>query len=139
MANEWTKVELLGPNRDGEVRRFTIADGTPVSKGTLMELTDPRTVTVSDGASAVFAGVTMESKNADDGATSIGCWTQGVFEVSCSGGVTLGYPVTGAGTNQVKVLADTASGATVAALASVIGQSFETGADAEVINVRLDL
>ena len=40
--HELVPVELYGANNDGEPRRYTIADGVTVSKGTLLALIDPR-------------------------------------------------------------------------------------------------
>ena len=100
-----TKVELYGNNQDGQPRRYTVADGTGISKNRLTTLADPRTVTEVSATPAthgyVCAGVTAMEKEASDGSTSISVWTQGVFEMSASGAITLGAPVKSCGTGYV--------------------------------------
>ena len=137
MVNEWVKVELYGANNDGDVRRFTIADATQVSKGTLMTLTDNRTATVAVASHIpqVYAGVSSESKDANDGATSIGCWTNGIFEAIASGAIPVGAPITGGANNDVQNVA----ALLVASGANILGYALETASDNEVINVRLRL
>lgn len=133
MANEWIKVELHGPNRDGEVRRYTIADATAVSKGTMMQLTNPRTVTPMTSAGGYGGGVTSEEKNANDGATTIGCWTQGLFTAVTSNAFYAGYNITGVEDNMVDHIATTESGA------YVIGYAVEDGVADTRATVRLRL
>lgn len=133
MANEWIKVELYGQNNDGEPRRYTIADGLSVSKGSTLELTDPRTVILSTGTTAVCAGVAAEDHLANVGVTSIAVWTSGIFEAVASGAITIGAPITFCESNKVKQSIVSASGAAIA------GYCLETAADAETINVRLRL
>ena len=138
----WVKVELYGANNDGNPIRFTIADGTSVSQGQLLELTDPRTVTAADGSSTIFAGVAAEEHLANEGITSIAVHTDGIFEVVASGAITLGDPVTGENNNVKRLRAATSetSGALTADLgAANIGYALETATDEETINIRLRL
>jgi len=136
MANEWVKVELFGANRDGEPVRFTVASGTAIAKGTVLTLTDARTAIADAGTSgAAMAGVAAEDKANDDFSTSIACWTQGIFEATASGaGITIGdeYVIWG---NKIteSPLDGTKSGC------KVPGYVYETTADAETVNVRLNL
>ena len=133
MANEWTKVELYGANNDGEPRRYTIADGTAVSKGQLLQLTDPRTVTAKTAALQACAGVASMEKKASDGSTSISCWTNGIFEATASLAIAVGNPVVGVDRNKVNAAPAIASGA------QIIGYALETATAGETINVRLRL
>jgi hypothetical protein len=134
MANEWVPVELYGTNNDGEKRRYTIADGTSVSKGTLLALSDPRTVTAAVFNSTAFAGVAAEEHAPGEG-TSISVWTNGIFEALCSGAIGCGSPITGASANAV-VVADYL----ISSGAAVLGYALEAGtAQTETINVRLML
>lgn len=133
MANELIKVELYGANNDGCPRRYTIADGTSVSKGSLLALSDPRTVTASTGTNFVCAGVASEDHLANEGYTSIAAWTDGIFEAVASGAITIGAPITFCESNFVKQAGVGASGATIA------GYSLEAAADAELVNIRLSL
>jgi len=137
MAFEWEKVELFGANNDGDPVSYTVADGTAVSKGTLMKLTDPRTAiaATTDIIPTPIAGVASTDKEANDGATRLALWTNGIFEVSASGAIRIGESVTGTLNNYV-----ISSGAlTEAASGAILGRALESGTDAEVINVRLQL
>ena len=138
MANEWIKVELYGPNNDGEQRRYTVADGTQISKGTLLQLTDPRTASkigTRTDESIPVAGVASMDKEANDGSTSISVWTNGIFNVVASEAITVGFPVLAAEDNKVftsNALAQSSSG-------GILGRAEATATDLEVINVRLRL
>ena len=104
MANEWTIVELLGPNNDGSPRRYTIADGASVSKGQVLELLDNRTVQVISGFEKPIAGVASEEHLPSVGVTSIASWTDGIFRATSSGaaGIIIGAMLTsGASDNTV--------------------------------------
>lgn len=136
MANEWVKVELLGANRDGEPRRYTVASGTAIAKGTVLKLTDPRTA-IADAATsqAAVAGIAAEDKASDDFSTSISCWTQGIFEATASGsGVTIGeeYLIWG------NKITESPKDGTITGC-KVPGYVLETTANAETVNVRLNL
>lgn len=138
MANEWTKVELFGANRDGEPRRMTVVDGTAVSQGTLLTLVSPRTVGIAaySATARPFAGIAAEDHTASVGVTSINVWTQGIFEATCSGAIVLGQPISGSEGNYAigtAAVIDPASGA------NVIGYALETGTADAIINVRLNL
>ena len=137
MANEWTVVERFGANNDGQQVRFTIADGASVSKGTLMELTDPFTATAggATGIPTPYAGVAAEEHIANKGITSISLWTQGVFNVKASGAIVIGSFVSGAENNNVTA----SSGLIVASGANVIGWAREAPGDGDNFNVRLNL
>ena len=132
MANEWTKIELYGANNDGEVRRYTIADGTSVSKGQLLQLTDPRTVTAKGNAVAPCAGVASEDHKAGLGVTTIGAWTNGIFSVQASDAIAVGEALTGVADNEVHTI-------TVASGAAILGYALEAIADGTTGTVRLRL
>ena len=85
MANEAKKVELYGSNCEGDVRRYTCADANAITKGTLLVLSDPRTASGGATSGAQFAGIAAVDKEASDGSTSIGCWTNGIFELTATG------------------------------------------------------
>lgn len=143
MANEWVEVELFGANGDGGKRRVTIADGVNVSKGTLLQLLDPRTASYSHLGGVPVAGVAAEEHIANKGVTEISVWTDGIFEVKASGSIGLGSWVEpGVVANTVReFIPSVASSALIvaASLAAVLGYSMETASDTEVINVRLRL
>jgi len=138
MANEWVKVELYGANNDGNPVRFTVADSEAVSKGTLMALKDARAASAAVVDSLVYAGVASMEKLANDGSTSISCWTDGVFEVQASLAISLGHQITGAEDNMVL---EVGSGAKTVEIdrARIIGRALEIASAKETINVRLKL
>lgn len=133
-----TKVELYGNNQDGTPRRYTVADGTGITKNKILTLSDPRTaaeVSATPAANGyVCAGISSMEKEASDGSTSIAAWTDGVFEMSASGSITVGQPVKSCGTGYVMAASylDIASGV-------IMGNALETASDKEVINVRVKI
>lgn len=70
---------------------FTCDNATGIEKGTLLQVTDPMTVTASSADGEHFIGIACEEKIANDGRTKIGVYTSGVFRVTDSGaGVAVG-------------------------------------------------
>lgn len=102
MANEAVIINL-GPN-GGRVMRFTCADGTGIAKGTILKLADPRTVAAATADNDVFAGIAAEEKVASDGQTSIGVYTEGIFDLYVSNStIPVGSQVSINGANDIKV------------------------------------
>ena len=81
MADEAIIVELLG--NKGDPIRYTVADGTGIAKGSLMELTTPRTVIQSTAVDRPLVGIAAQEKVANDGQTSIAVYTNGIFQMKC--------------------------------------------------------
>ena len=79
MANEAIIVELLG-NR-GDPIRYTCAEDATIPKGTLLVLTSPKTVIAHAAVDTPFVGIAAQEKVADDGATSISVYTNGIFQL----------------------------------------------------------
>lgn len=134
MANE--AVIILAGNH---VIRRTCADGTSISKGTILKLSDANLVTASaatdNGVGQPFGGIAAADKVANDGATTIPVYMDGTFDLTCNAGATLpncGVAVTISGANLIRpcTAADLLSG-------SVIGNCEEHGSASEVIRVRL--
>ena len=93
---------------------FICADGTGIEKGALLMLTDPRTVALSTGDEDYFVGIAGREKIASDGRVRIAVYTDGIFDIMCSGAVTAGQAVatfssTG-GSNFITVATATAIG-----------------------------
>jgi len=113
--------------------RVTVADGTALTRGTIMKLSaDPNTAIASSGAD-VFAGILWDSKTASDGTTEVNVALDGKWDIKCAGSaVTLGALVALSGANLIRnsVEADFPLGA-------VLGKSLETGSASEVIAVRV--
>jgi hypothetical protein len=115
---------------------YTCADGTGIEKGTLLKLTDPRTVIITSAAGDRIAGVAAREKIANDGRTRIAVLRQGDFDMVASGAITVGDPVQSAGVPANTVMTAVAGGVSGC---SIIGYALETASDAEVIQVRLNL
>lgn len=132
MANEAVIIELLG--NGGDPIRYTCANAGAIAKGTLMELTDPRTVQVNQTDNAPVVGIAAHEKVANDGSTTIAVYTNGIFDM-----------LTDAGTDNAGALmansatANTLQTADAADLlqGSWIGYLLETAGNAEVAAVRI--
>ena len=142
MANEWTKIELFGANRDGEPRRYTVATGLSVSKGEVLKLSDPRTaIAKTEAVTDPIAGVASEEKNAGDGTTSIALWTDGIFEAVASDAITIGHPFIGTTSTEQNQITAAALVPGIASGGAVTGAGYalEDAGAAETVNVRLRL
>ena len=134
------KVELHGDN--GDQIRYTVADGTQISKGVLLKLTDPRTAILYDvlttSGAVQAAGIAAHDKEASDGSTSISVWTNGVFDMVASGAITVGNPVVFLGHNKIGeyYFAGTQN---PASFGVVVGRALETAAHDERINVKVKI
>lgn len=82
MANEAIIVELLGDQ--GDPVRYTCDETIAVAKGTVMELTTPRTVKKASAVDTPLVGIAAEEKVADDGITNISVYTNGIFQLKCA-------------------------------------------------------
>ncbi len=130
MANEARIVELLGDK--GDVIRFTCDDTIAIPKGTIMELTDPRTVIANSAANKAIAGIAASEKVANDGQTTIGVYTNGLFllDTVAGGTAVLGADVVSAGAGNEIDDFDTLDDEN----GYVIGKSLETsGASTETL------
>lgn len=133
MADEAVIIELLG--NKGDPVRVTVADGTAITKGAILKLTDPRTGIINSGAGDVIAGIAAADKVASDGATEIAVYTNCIVDLKIvSGGSgTLGsYARVSATANQIDAATtlDHETGKTV-------GKFLETGSSAETVQVRV--
>ena len=129
-----TIIELLG--NAGDPVRYTVADGTSISKGTLLKVADPRTASASTGTGDVFCGIAAADKVANDGSTTLAAYTNGIFDLQASNGgaITVGAMVSTSGANMIKTAI-----ATEAEAGKMIGQALEAAADEtpEAIAVRV--
>ena len=129
MANE--AVCIVAPTKFSEV---TIADGTAITKGTLLKLSaDPNTGIASSGAD-VFAGITWEDKVASDGKTKIAVALDGEWDLTTNAGVgiTLGCGIALSGANLIRtsVAGDLLTG-------QAFGRCLETASASEVVRCRV--
>lgn len=99
MANEAVIIELLGADK-GQAVRYTVADGTAITKGTIMQLSGADlTAIASAGQDDTFAGIAAADKVANDGATQIACYTEGIFDLTSCDEIPLGHTVAISGAN----------------------------------------
>jgi len=114
---------------------FTVADGTAITKGAFLTLTDPMTVaTTGANANAVVVGIAAESKIASDGKTKLGVYMRGIFKVLAGGTITVGDMVESHSDAQEVVTATLTANAT----ANIIGRALETAADTETFLMELN-
>ena len=126
-------------DRDTDIRKCTVADGTAINKGTIIVLSsDPNTGKAHSAEDEIPLGILVEDKVANDGQTEVGIRVRGDVDVECDGAVTLGdWVKLGADANSVKVSSgDSLSGSD---LGRLFGIALETGSDNEVIRVRMRL
>ena len=130
MANEAVIINL-GPN-GGRVMRMTCADAG-IEKGTILKLTDPRTVAACSADNDMFGGIAAEEKVSGDGKTDIAVYTEGIFDLlSTAAGITAGNMVSIGGANQIKIYT-TLDGE----IGYGFGKALETCAAAEVMAVAI--
>lgn len=133
MANELVIIELLG--NKGDPVRYTVADGTGIAKGALLQLTDPRTASAHSGIDQPIVGVAAAEKVASDGSTSLAVYTNGIFDITAAaaGTASVGVEVAGSATANMSTPAD----ANDLLQNSTIGMILEAQANNEVCAVRI--
>lgn len=109
-----TKVEFLGPNRDGEPRRFTVASNVLIPKGTLLVISAARVAAAHASIGQYIAGVADFEKSATDHSTTISAITQAIMTFTSSGSISAGNPVKASNVaNSVEVATNTIIGSAV--------------------------
>lgn len=112
----------------GHPVKFTVANGTGIEKGALLQLTDPWTASAATAAGQDVAGIAGGEKIASDGNTTIDVYREGIFKVTLSGSCIAGDPLGfNKSTNHVSTISTTQSGS------PILGYALETGATAETI------
>lgn len=145
MANEATWIEDSGNTLTGMPISYTVANGTAISKGTILIISsDPRTALASSGINQVFAGIANADKEANDGATRIGANTFGVYDLTmCAGGAgstgLVGDLVELSGANLIRtVQARGVSGSEfISGAKFAFGRLLETASASEVVAVKI--
>lgn len=131
MANEAVIIELIN---GGCPIIYTCADGAPILKGTLMELTSPRTVIANTNVDAPIVGVAAHEKAALDGSTTIAVYTNGIFDIlDTAGAKNAGIAVANSATENIVQTADGAD----FLQGSYVGYLLENSAGAAVSAVRI--
>ena len=133
MANEWTLVDRTEDPLD-----YTVADGTGIEKGTLMELTDNAIAIASTDSGQACAGVLAREKLASDGRTQVAVFKKGRFLATASGSITIGQQVANASDTTYPNMVSAVNTA-IDSGSAILGYAEEVASDGEVIQVRLDL
>lgn len=129
-------VELHGDR--GNVMRYTVADGTAISGGTLMKASNPKTAAEATADNDIVAGIAAAAKEANDGATTLGLYQKGIFDIMVDdiAAVAVGDDLTISGANTLKkyTTLDNEKG-------YVLGKALEStsGGTPEVILVKVNL
>lgn len=133
MANEATIIELFN---GGRPIRYTVADGATIEKGTILQLTDPRTASAHSGADQPIVGIAAHEKVANDGATTIAAYTDGIFDITAAaaGVAAVGVMVAGSATANMTTAADAAD----LLQNSTVGMVLEAQANDERCAIRVN-
>jgi len=128
MANEATCIET-----PTIFERKTIAPGTLIPFGSIMQLSsDPNTVTISDGDN-VFGGIAWQEILATDTMTEIVVAMNGTWDIKDSGaGMAIGNLCSVNGVNLVKTLIEAD-----VVLGKAVGKVQETATAGEVVRVKV--
>ena len=131
MANEAICYET--PTR---FRRYTVANGTTIPKGTILALSSPNTAAACSGDNDVCGGIAYFEKLINDGSTEITAALDGTWGMlTTAAGITIGEDVGINGANEIKkyTTLDNEKG-------FVLGKALETiGAAATVIKVAVNV
>ena len=103
MVNEAVIIELLG--NKGDPIQYNCVDGDSFPKGTILKLSDNREVDLSSADAEICAGICAAEKVANDGATTVSVYTNGIFDLLSTGVIGVGVPVTIGGANTIKAAA----------------------------------
>lgn len=135
MANEAVIIELCGQPKGVPVR-YAIGNAVAVEKGTLMKMSGARACAVALADNDLFAGIAAEEKVANDGATSIGLWTKGIFDLKTNANsIAVGERVKLSGANCV----DLANDDTIANAQEIVGVALESAAADDTIAVAVGI
>lgn len=119
--------------------QLTVADGTAITKGALLKLTDPATAIISTANDDIVAGIAATDKIASDGVTQLAVYRRGVFKVKCSGSVTVGDPLALFTTSQTNHVASKLNANMIQLSGSkIIGTALETATTGETLLMELN-
>lgn len=124
------------------VRRFTVADGNPLSKGQLLIYGAASRTAVAHGTNPTSrpVGYTTASKEASDGFTEIPVQRTGVVVCTADGVITTGdVVVLGAVANRVRRMNTSTAGLSYQEVAAIVGRALENATDGGRLRVALTL
>lgn len=134
MANE----HVIAANFSEQAVDFTCSNTTGIEKGALLQLTDPRTASLSTATNQVLAGIAAREKIANDGRTQISVHRGGkIMQAVASGAIAVGAPVVSGLTGSLNYIS-TGQGQNVSG-AQILGYALETASDGETIEYLLQV
>ncbi len=111
---------------------FTVADGTAITKGAVLQLSDPFTAVIAAASNPMVAGIAAADKVASDGVTKLAFYRGGVFRMTASGSITAGDPVgIVIGLNRVQSVV----GSLTLSGSRILGTALETATNGETLFV----
>ena len=135
MANEAIIIELFGKVK-GKPMSFTVAEATTIEKGTLIELTSPRTGIANTNDNAPLLGILAMEKVGGDGSTEATVYQDGVFDVLTDTGTdAVGSMMANSATENTVQGADAAD----VIQGSVLGKVLETCTNGGTHAIRVNL
>jgi len=127
MANEAIQVE--GPYNSHDL---TVATGTAIPQFSLLQLSDPRTGAISDGAN-IFGGITLTEKTTTDAVVDLGVCTSGYWNLKDAGaGGSAGAMVVLSGANLIR---DAVAGELLTG--AIVGKRMQDAAASEVTEIHV--
>ena len=134
MANEAVILELFG-SPSGEPIRYSVADGTGIEKGTLMQMSGVDLFAYPSAADGdLFAGIASTEKVASDGSVTLGLFTKGIFDLRTDlGAITMGAKVKLSGVNTIAAADDD----TIEGTQQVVGVALEASGAAAAETIRV--
>ena len=137
MTHEAVKSYSESSGNGDVIQDYTCDDATGIEKGTLLALSDPRTVAAVTAKGQILAGIAAREKVANDGRTQISVHKKGYFLMYASGALVLGEPVIAMGHDNEVTAAPSATATTSGAC--ILGYPEETASDGEQVLIRVDL
>lgn len=95
---------LTFPDGKGQITRYTIGDTVAIEKYDILKFSGAYTVAKATAANDKMAGIAAEEKVANDGATTIGVYTNGIFDIQVGGAVAIGEQVAFSGANAAGIM-----------------------------------
>lgn len=86
---------------------FIVSNLVGIEKGTICQMTSPKTAIAASGSGDVFAGITRREKLASDGRTRLSLFRRGIFRLTAgSDGITAGEWVSTSLLNLIKTCSE---------------------------------
>lgn len=135
MVNEVTIHKYYGQNGSGDKEGYTCASAVAISKGTLLTLSDPNTVSSAAITNSVFGGIASMDKASNDNSTQVSAWQNVIANIVSSGNITAGDKVALAANNRVFSF----NALTSHQIGAEVGIARESASDGDRIKVRVNI